>query len=872
MKQLVLGILAHVDAGKTTLSEALLYRTGAIRDLGRVDHKNAHLDTHALERARGITIFSRQARLTLGDTAVTLLDTPGHVDFSAEMERTLQVLDYAVLVISGTDGVQAHTETLWQLLRRYRVPVFVFVTKMDLPGADRAALMSDLRAHLSGACVDFTDPDPEQIALCDEAVLEQYLDTGALPDETVRALIHSRKLFPCLFGSGLKLTGVDTFLAALARYATPPEYPAEFGARVFKIMRDAQGNRLTCLKVTGGQLRVRAPLTYFPRGADTPVQEKVNAIRLYSGEKFESAETVPAGGVCAVQGLTQTYPGQGLGSAAASMPPSLEPVLTYRIGLPPDVDARAFLPRLRELEEEDPQLHIVWDEALREIHVQLMGTVQIEVLKSLIRERFDVDVQVDSGRILYQETIAAPVEGVGHFEPLRHYAEVHLLLEPGARGSGVQLAADCPPDTLAENWQRLILTHLAERTHPGVLIGAPLTDVKITLAAGRAHQKHTEGGDFRQATYRAVRQGLRMAEAKDGVQLLEPWYDFTLELPADALGRAMADVQRMCGSFEAPETSGGTVRLTGRLPVATARGYAREVAAYTHGLGRWAVLPAGYDACHNADEIVSAAGYDPDADVENPADSVFCAHGAGYLVKWDEVPARAHLSAGLERRLNGETATEEADAEDDANARRRRADAYRGTLEQDKELLAIFERTYGKIRRRGETGDAKKAARAALHTAPAAASVPAKPVPAGPDYLLVDGYNVIFAWDDLRKLADGNLDAARRRLMDILCNYAGYRRCVPILVFDAYKVRGGAREVERYHNLYVVYTREAETADMYIERATHELAKEHRTRVVSSDGAEQIIVMGHGALRVSARAFEEEVRAVEKEIREFLGE
>ena len=493
MKQLVLGILAHVDAGKTTLSEALLYRTGAIRDLGRVDHKNAHLDTHALERARGITIFSRQARLPLGDTAVTLLDTPGHVDFSAEMERTLQVLDYAVLVISGTDGVQAHTETLWQLLRRYRVPVFVFVTKMDLPGADRAALMADLRAHLSGACVDFTDPDPEQIALCDEAALEQYLDTGALPDETVRALIRSRKLFPCLFGSGLKLTGVDAFLAALERYAVPPEYPAEFGARVFKIMRDAQGNRLTCLKVTGGQLRVRAPLTYFPRGADAPVQEKVNAIRLYSGEKFESAETVPAGGVCAVQGLTQTYPGQGLGSAAASMPPSLEPVLTYRIGLPPDVDARAFLPRLRQLEEEDPQLHIVWDETLREIHVQLMGTVQIEALKSLIRERFDVDVQVDSGRILYQETIAAPVEGVGHFEPLRHYAEVHLLLEPAERGTGLTFDTACSEDVLDRNWQRLILTHLAEKCHRGVLTGAPLTDVKITLLAGRAHVKHTEG-------------------------------------------------------------------------------------------------------------------------------------------------------------------------------------------------------------------------------------------------------------------------------------------------------------------------------------------------------------------------------------------
>ena len=539
MKQLVLGILAHVDAGKTTLSEALLYRTGAIRDLGRVDHKNAHLDTHALERARGITIFSRQARLPLGDTAVTLLDTPGHVDFSAEMERTLQVLDYAVLVISGTDGVQAHTETLWQLLRRYRVPVFVFVTKMDLPGADRAALMADLRAHLSGACVDFTDPDPEQIALCDEAALEQYLDTGALPDETVRALIRSRKLFPCLFGSGLKLTGVDAFLAALERYAAPPEYPAEFGARVFKIMRDAQGNRLTCLKVTGGQLRVRAPLTYFPRGADAPVREKVNAIRLYSGEKFESAETVPAGGVCAVQGLTQTYPGQGL-----------EPVLTYRIGLPPDVDARAFLPRLRQLEEEDPQLHIVWDEALREIHVQLMGTVQIEVLKSLIRERFDVDVQVDSGRILYQETIAAPVEGVGHFEPLRHYAEVHLLLEPAERGTGLTFDTACSEDVLDRNWQRLILTHLAEKCHRGVLTGAPLTDVKITLLAGRAHVKHTEGGDFRQATWRAVRQGLMQAESV----LLEPYYAFRIEVPAEQIGRAISDVRLMSGTFSSPET------------------------------------------------------------------------------------------------------------------------------------------------------------------------------------------------------------------------------------------------------------------------------------------------------------------------------
>jgi len=576
--------------------------------------------------------------------------------------------------------------------------------------------------------------------------------------------------------------------------------------------------------------------------------------------------------VVAAAGPVSTRPGQGLGAESDAETPLLEPVLNYRVDC--DADPHTLLKALQTLEGEDPQLHVNWRDDLGEVHVQLMGEVQLEILQNILQERFGLDVTFSEGGILYKETLTAAVEGIGHYEPLRHYAEVHLLLEPAPRGSGVQLAADCPPDTLAENWQRLILTHLAERTHPGVLIGAPLTDVKITLAAGRAHQKHTEGGDFRQATYRAVRQGLRMAAAGDGVQLLEPWYDFTLELPADALGRAMADVQRMCGSFNAPETlpnSENTVRLTGRLPVATARGYAREVAAYTHGLGRWAVLPAGYDACHNTDEVLAAAGYDPDADTDNPADSVFCSHGAGYLVKWDEVPARAHVSSGLERRLGAAPAAGQTQEEDEANARRRRASAYCGTLEQDKELLAIFERTYGKIKRRGGVDDAKKAARAALHTTPAA-SVPAAPVPAGPDYLLVDGYNVIFAWDALRRLADGSLDAARRRLMDILCNYAGYKRCVPILVFDAYKVRGGAREVEKYHNLYVVYTREAETADMYIERATHELAREHRTRVVSSDGAEQIIVMGHGALRVSARAFEEEVNAVEKEIREFLEE
>ena len=867
MKRLVIGLLAHVDSGKTTLAEGLLYRAGVLRKLGRVDHKDAFLDTDAQERARGITIFSKQAMLTLPalpdaeETTLTLLDTPGHVDFSAEAERALQVLDYAVLVISGTDGVQAHTETLWKLLARYRVPTFIFVNKMDLPGADAAVRLRELRGRFGDGCVDFTTaPDPEALALCSEPLMEEVLASGIPSRETLLMAIARRQVFPCFFGAALRLDGLDGLLHGLQSLTRMPPAWGEFGARVFKVSEDA-GTRLSWLKVTGGVLHVKDTL---------PGGEKADTLRLYSGGKFRLVSECLPGTVVAVTGPANTRPGQGLGAEADASAPLLEPVLNYRVESA--ADPHTLLKALQTLEDEDPQLHVNWRDDLGEVHVQLMGEVQLEILQNILQERFGLDVTFSEGGILYKETLTVAVEGIGHYEPLRHYAEVHLLLEPAPRGSGVQLAADCPPDTLAENWQRLILTHLAERTHPGVLIGAPLTDVRITLAAGRAHQKHTEGGDFRQATYRAVRQGLRMAAAGDGVQLLEPWYDFTLELPADALGRAMADVQRMCGSFHAPETlpnSENTVRLTGRLPVATARGYAREVAAYTHGLGRWAVLPAGYDACHNTDEVLAAAGYDPDADTDNPADSVFCSHGAGYLVKWDEVPARAHVSSGLERRLGAAPAAGQTQEEDEANARRRRASAYCGTLEQDKELLAIFERTYGKIKRRGGVDDAKKAARAALHTAPAA-SVPAAPVPAGPDYLLVDGYNVIFAWDALRRLADGSLDAARRRLMDILCNYAGYKRCVPILVFDAYKVRGGAREVEKYHNLYVVYTREAETADMYIERATHELAREHRTRVVSSDGAEQIIVMGHGALRVSARAFEEEVNAVEKEIREFL--
>lgn len=868
MKRLVVGLLAHVDSGKTTLAEGLLYRAGVLRKLGRVDHRDAFLDTDAQERARGITIFAKQAVLALPaadgaeETELTLLDTPGHVDFSAEAERALQVLDYAVLVISGTDGVQAHTETLWKLLARYRVPTLVFVNKMDLPGADAAVRLRELRGRFGDGCVDFTTtPDPEALALCSEPLMEEVLAEGTPHPDTVVTAIARRQVFPCFFGAALRLEGLDRLLQALQTLTRMPPVWPEFGARVFKISQDDAGTRLSWLKVTGGELPVKAVL---------PGGEKADALRLYNGSKFRLVSTALPGMVVAVAGPAATRPGQGLGAEADAEAPLLEPVLNYRADCA-DADPHTLLRALRTLEDEDPQLHVAWRDDLAEVHVQLMGEVQLEILQTLLQSRFGLKVTFQEGGILYKETITAAVEGIGHYEPLRHYAEVHLLLEPGPRGSGVQLAADCPPDTLAENWQRLVLTHLAERTHPGVLIGAPLTDVQITLVAGRAHLKHTEGGDFRQATYRAVRQGLRMAQRQNAVQLLEPWYAFTLEVPAEAIGRAMADIQRMCGSFDPPETLGDTARLTGRLPVATARGYAREIAAYTHGLGRWSVLPAGYEACHNAEEVMTAAAYDADGDLENPADSVFCSHGAGYVVKWDEVPAKAHVDSGLARRLA--PAGQPTDEEADAGARRRRADAYRGTLEQDKELLAIFERTYGKIKHRGENGtDAKKAARAALHTAPASTQAPAKPQPTGPDYLLVDGYNVIFAWDDLRRIAESNLDAARRRLMDILCNYAGYKRCVPILVFDAYKVRGGVREVEKFHNLYVVYTKEAETADMYIERATHELAKERRTRVVSSDGAEQVIVLGHGALRVSARAFAEEVAAVEKEIREFLQE
>ena len=849
MKRLVVGLLAHVDSGKTTLAEGLLYRAGVLRKLGRVDHRDAFLDTDSQERARGITIFAKQAVLTLpaadgaDETELTLLDTPGHVDFSAEAERALQVLDYAVLVVSGTDGVQAHTETLWKLLARYRVPTFVFVNKMDLPGADAAVRLRELRGRFGDGCVDFSAaPDPEALALCSEPLMNEVLETGAAAAETVQTAIARRQVFPVFFGAALRLDGLDGLLRGLQTLTrTPPRWP-EFGARVFKISEDA-GTRLTWLKVTGGVLHVKDVL---------PGGEKADALRLYNGGKFRLVSEALPGMVVAAAGPVSTRPGQGLGAESDAETPLLEPVLNYRVDC--DADPHTLLKALQTLEGEDPQLHVNWRDDLGEVHVQLMGEVQLEILQTILQERFGLTVAFSEGGILYKETLTRAVEGIGHYEPLRHYAEVHLLLEPGARGSGVQLAADCPPDTLAENWQRLILTHLAERTHPGVLIGAPLTDVKITLAAGRAHQKHTEGGDFRQATYRAVRQGLRMAEAKDGVQLLEPWYDFTLELPADALGRAMADVQRMCGSFEAPETSGGTVRLTGRLPVATARGYAREVAAYTHGLGRWAVLPAGYDACHNADEIVSAAGYDPDADVENPADSVFCAHGAGFVVPWEQVRSHMHVDSGW-----GKTAK----TEETVQARPRRMAAYRATLEEDAELLKIFEQTYGPIKRDPLAAfrPTQKRERPDFN---------AEQWEIQPEYLLVDGYNIIFAWDELNALSKESLEAARHRLMDILCNYQGFKKCVLILVFDAYRVPGSPGSIEQYHNIHVVYTREAETADMFIERVTHEIGKGRRVRVATSDGMEQVIILGHGALRVSARMFHEEVQEAEKEIRRYL--
>ena len=857
-KRLVVGILAHVDSGKTTLSEAMLYRSGTIRKLGRVDHKDAFLDTDALEKARGITIFSKQALLNVKNTAVTLLDTPGHVDFSTETERTLQVLDYAVLVISGTDGVQSHTETLWRLLRRYRVPTFVFINKMDLPGPGREALLAQLTHRLGEGFVDFgTDADArdEALALCDERLMEAVLENGALSDAQITAAIARRHVFPCWFGAALKLEGVDALLAGLDAYTRPAPALDAFGAKVFKLSPDEQGGRLTWLRVTGGSLKVKALLQGEADGE--PWAEKANQLRLYSGAKYTLAEEVFPGQVCAVTGLTRARPGEGLGAQRDSDLPVLEPVLSYQVLLPEGADVHAALGKLHRLEEEEPQLHVVWNETLGEIHVQLMGEVQLEVLRSLLAQRYGLCVEFGPGGILYKETITEPMEGVGHYEPLRHYAEVHLKLEPLPAGSGLQFAADCREEVLDKNWQRLVLTHLEEKQHLGVLIGAPLTDVKITLIAGRAHLKHTEGGDFRQATYRAVRQGLMMAHRIGKTQLLEPWYAFRLELPAENLGRALNDIQRMEGSFDPPETSpdGQTATLTGKAPAASMGSYPMEVVGYTRGRGRLSLTLDGYRPCHNTQQVVEAAGYEPEHDVENPADSVFCAHGAGFVVPWDQVRNYMHVDSGWGRAKPAEAAA--------PAAPQRRAAAYRATLEEDEELLKIFERTYGPIKR-----DPLAAFRPVQKRE--RPDFAAEQWTIAPEYLLVDGYNIIFAWEELNALSKQSLDAARKKLADILCNYQGFKKCVVILVFDAYRVPGSPGSIEQYHNIHIVYTKEAETADMFIEHVTHEIGKDRRVRVATSDGMEQIIILGHGALRVSARMFHEEVQEAEKEIRRYL--
>ena len=896
------GLLAHVDAGKTTLSEALLYLTGAIRKMGRVDDRDAFLDTYELERERGITIFSKQAVFDLGDKIVTLLDTPGHVDFSAEMERTIQVLDAAILVVSGADGVQGHTRTVWRLLKRHHVPVFLFINKMDQSGCDPEAIMKDLKANLDENCVDFggwsgekgewdlekTQPDEfyQELAVCDEKIMESYFENGVINTDEIGELVRERKVFPCYFGSALKLKGVEKLIEGLTLYGTGVEAEKEgepFGAKVFKISRDNQGNRLTHLKVTSGVLHVKD---------SWGEEEKVNQIRIYSGAKFESVKEAAAGCICAVTGPLRTHPGQGIGSEPASELPMLEPVLTYRILLPFDSDVHKCLQQFKQLEEEEPELHVLWNEELGEIQVQLMGDVQIEILKHMLEERYGLLVGFDTGNIVYKETILNTVEGVGHFEPLRHYAEVHLLLEPGETGSGLQFDTVCSEDVLDRNWQRLILTHLEEKIHRGVLTGAEITDIKVTLLTGRAHMKHTEGGDFRQATYRALRQGLMQAES----QLLEPFYGFTLELPAENLGRAMADMERMFGTFEPPVTTEDGVILTGKAPVACLRDYQREVIAYTKGRGHLNLWFKDYEPCHNAEEVMEAAGYDPEADLENTADSVFCSHGAGYLVPWYQVKEYMHVESPLEklgRRANGENEADGAEvaaggtvqgelgrinsssALGSASAapvtNRRQSSPGPGTSwSDDKELEEIFNRRFGpgKWRSRPDTQSSYTAPRTRNYSANKPLKSKETKKPEEEEYLLVDGYNIIFAWEELRELSKVTIDGARQKLMDILCNYQGYRKCTLILVFDAYKVTGNTGEAIDYHNIHVVYTKEAETADQYIEKLAHKIGRQYNVTVATSDGLEQLIIYGQGCHLMSARDLKEEVAWANEQIRE----
>ncbi len=875
---MVIGILAHVDAGKTTLSEAMLYVSGSIRRMGRVDNGDAFLDNFELERSRGITIFSKQAVFRLGDTAVTLLDTPGHVDFSAEMERTLQVLDYGVLVISGADGVQGHTLTLWRLLKKYDIPVFLFINKMDQEGTDKEALMAELKERLHEECIDFTErrsgPERqkfyENIAMAEEETLEAFLEQGKIAEEEIRRLIAERKIFPCFFGAALKKEGVEEFLSGLHSYIREKAYPERFGAKVFKVARDHQGSRLTFLKVTGGSLKARMALEGGRNGKEW--EEKVNQIRIYSGEKYDVTEEGPAGNVCAVTGLSHTAPGEGLGTERESGLPVLEPVLTCKIELPPECDPALLFSKLKMLEEEEPQLHLVWNEALREIQAKIMGEVQTEVLKCLIMERFGVEVGFGEGNIVYKETIGNAVEGVGHFEPLKHYAEVHLFLEPGEPGSGLTFAADCSGDMLERNWQRLVLTHLEEKEHKGVLTGSPITDMKITLVGGRAHQKHTEGGDFRQACYRAVRQGLMEARPV----LLEPYYDFRLETPEKMIGRAMADMERMNGIFDTPFLQKGTAVLTGEAPVAALQGYAKELAAYTKGHGRLFCTWKGYKTCHNTEEVVKKIGYEAERDTDNPSGSIFCAHGAGYYVEWDEVKDYMHVESCFAGKGSGEEgdlplpARRKGGKERDTDSGR-----WLGTEEVD----AILEKTLyankkaGKAtgkNRPGSHGEERKNGNYAsgnTRTYGQGGKESGRKAEKKEKYLLVDGYNIIFAWEDLKELAKASIDGARGKLMDILCNYQGIRGCRLILVFDAYRVQGHDTELFDYHNIHVVYTKEAETADQYIEKFAYENGKKADITVATSDGLEQIIIRGQGCALLSARELKEEIQRASEEIR-----
>lgn len=863
-KHICAGLLAHVDAGKTTLAESILYLRGSIRKIGRVDHGDAFLDNYELERSRGITIFSKQARLTLGNREVTLLDTPGHVDFSAEMERTLQVLDAAVLVISGADGVQGHVETLWKLLKYYQIPVFLFVNKMDQEGTDREKLLSELKKRLDGNCVDFNQEETdyaafaEEAAMSDEKLLEEYLESGSVDRKLLKKAIADRKLFPCFFGSALKIQGVEELLKGLETYASTSPYRKNFSARVYKISRDEAGNRLTHLKVTGGVLKVKMPLTNRREGLEESEiwEEKADQIRLYSGAGYQAVNEAGPGSICAVTGLSRTFAGEGLGEEAEGNLPILEPVLTYRIELPEGTNVHETFLKLLKLEEEIPELHIVWNERLGEIHAQVMGEVQIEILKSLIRDRFRLDVEFGDGNIVYKETILEPVEGVGHFEPLRHYAEVHLLLEPAERGSGLSFDTVCSEDVLDRNWQRLILTHLEEKKHLGVLTGSEITDMKITLLTGRAHIKHTEGGDFRQATYRAVRQGLRKAKSI----LLEPVYEYRLEVPADLVGRAMADIQRMNGKFSGPELEEETAVLTGTAPVSAMRGYPREVTAYSRGRGRISVALSGYEPCHNGEEIAALSGYDPDGDMENPTGSVFCAHGAGFVVDWDQVEDYMHLESAWG---NGGEKTEPEGLPVTGSIRRQRA-AEAETYASEEELKAIFERTYGPVKK--ERGSFEKRVRRSSSDSVSAYRPVKKEMPQE-QYLLVDGYNIIFSWEDLNELSRVNMEGARSKLADLLCNYQGYRKCHVILVFDAYKVEGNHGEVVKYHNIHIVYTKEAETADQYIEKTVHAIGRKYGVTVATSDGLEQVIILGQGARRLSARGLREEIEAASTEIR-----